>query len=174
MCLLTAAIVQLAPVEMEQLSENSKPLFPKFAASSCSFAMSVLSLHNALFNNNNDNPWHNAATTKAGASNLDVLRSGDTHAEIRFANRNTPPKIIATDINKIRLCCNEIITYTDSNYKLTCRECSSRLPGTININARRVSMTCFKDNTTTNRRRDSPKLITPNSKTNFNWFSEIA
>jgi len=61
-----AAIVQLAPVEMEQLSENSKPLFPKFAASSCSFAMSVLSLHNALFNNNNDNPWNNAARTKTG------------------------------------------------------------------------------------------------------------
>ena len=95
-CLLTAAIVQLAPVEMEQLSENCNPLLPKFAASSCSFAMSVLSLHNALFNNNNDNPWNNAETTNAGASNFDVLRNGDTHAEMRFANKNTPPKIIAT------------------------------------------------------------------------------
>jgi len=91
-----AAIVQLAPVEIEQLSENPNPLLPKLAASCCNCAMSVLSLHNALFNSNNDNPENNAATIKAGASNFDVLRNGDTHAEMRFAKRNTPPKIIAT------------------------------------------------------------------------------
>ena len=91
-----AAIVQFAPVEIEQLSLNANPTFPKLAASSCNCAMSVLSLHNALFNNNNDNPWNNAAITKTGASNFDVLRNGDTHAEMRFANKNTPPKIIAT------------------------------------------------------------------------------
>ena len=57
--------------------------------------------------------------------------------------------------------------------QLTCRECPSRLPGTININTRRVSMTCLEYNTTTHRCCNSPKLITPYAETNFHWFSEI-
>ena len=79
-----AAIVQLAPVDMEQVSGKSKPVIPNWAACSSSFSRRLLSVHIELLNIRRDIAWKKQASRYASASTGGVLRNGDTHADIKL------------------------------------------------------------------------------------------